>query len=75
MEYIWTGLQENVLGNQFSMFDSPRDHPQGIHPCAPPRERGSVPQATGTKTLFRMKSRATTLCSTTGIEERPSRIC
>ena len=25
-----SGLQENVFGNQFSTFDSPRDHPQGI---------------------------------------------
>ena len=44
--------QENVFGDQFSTFDSPRDHPQGIHPCAPQRERGSVPQATGSGTLF-----------------------
>ena len=29
-----SGLQENVFGNQFSTLDSPRDHPQGIHPCA-----------------------------------------
>ena len=35
------GLQENVFGNQCSKFDSPRDHPQGIHQCAPKRERGS----------------------------------
>ena len=26
-----SGLQENVFGNQFSTFDPPRDHPQGIH--------------------------------------------
>ena len=45
-------LQENVFGNQFSTFDSTRDHPEGIHPCAPQREQGSVPQATGTVTLF-----------------------
>ena len=38
------GPQENVFGNQFSTFDSPRDHLQGIHPCAPQRERGSVPR-------------------------------
>ena len=43
-----SGLQENVFGNQFSTFDSPRNHPQGIHPCATQRERGSVPQASGT---------------------------
>ena len=47
-----SGPQENVFGNQLSTFDSPRDHPQGIHPCAPQRERGSVPQATGSGTLF-----------------------
>ena len=48
-----SGLQENVVGNQFSTFDSPRDHPQGIHSGAPQREQGSVPQATGrTGTLF-----------------------
>ena len=47
-----SGPQENVFGNQFSTFDSRRDHPQGIHPCAPQRERGSVPQATGSGTLL-----------------------
>ena len=47
-----SGLQENVFGNQFSTFDSPRDHPQGLHSCAPPIERGSFPQATGSETLF-----------------------
>ena len=47
-----SGLQENVFGNQFSSFDSARDHPQEIHPCPPQRERGSVPQATGSGTLF-----------------------
>ena len=47
-----SGLQENVFGDQFSTFDSPRDHHQGIHPCAPQRERGPVPQATGTGIPF-----------------------
>ena len=47
-----SGLQENVFGAQFPTFDTHRDHPQGIHPCAPQRERGSVPQATGSGTLF-----------------------
>ena len=46
-----SGLQENVFGNQFSTFDSPRDHHQGIPSCAPHRERGSVPQTTGSGTL------------------------
>ena len=45
MEYI--GI------NNFSTFDSPRDHPQGIDSSAPQRERGSVPQATRTnESLF-----------------------
>ena len=48
-----SGLQENVFGNQFSTFDSHRDHHQGIHLCAPQREQGSVPQATGSVTLFK----------------------
>ena len=30
-----SGLQDNVLGNQFSTFDLLRDRPQRIHPCAP----------------------------------------
>ena len=46
------GLQENVFGDQFSTFDSLRDHPQGIDSCGTQRERGSVPQATGTGTFF-----------------------
>ena len=46
------GLQEIVFVNQFSTFDSPRDHPQGIQSCVPQRERGSVPQAAGLETLF-----------------------
>ena len=47
-----SGLQENVFGTQFSTFDSPRDHPQGIHSCETHREQGSVPQATGGWDLF-----------------------
>ena len=47
-----SGLQENVFGDHFSTFDSSRDRPQGIHSCAPQRERGSVPQAAGSETLF-----------------------
>ena len=45
-------LQENVFGDQFSTFDSPRDHPQGIHHCTTSRETGSVPLAIGLGTLF-----------------------
>ena len=47
-----SGLQENVFGNQYSTFNSPRDHHQGIHPCAPQRERGSVQQDTVSGTSF-----------------------
>ena len=47
-----SGIQENVFGNQFSTFDSRRDHHQGSQSCAPQGERGSVPQATGSGTLF-----------------------
>ena len=47
-----SGLQENVFGNQFSTFDSPRDHHQGIHSCASQRERGSVQQARRSGTPF-----------------------
>ena len=36
----------------FSPFDSPQDHPQGIHSCATQKERGSVPQATGRGSFF-----------------------
>ena len=47
-----SGLQENVFGNQFSTFDSLRHHFQGIHSGEAQRERGSVPQVTGTESLF-----------------------
>ena len=47
-----SGLQENVFGDQFSTFDSPRDHHQGIHSCASQRERGSVQQARRSGTPF-----------------------
>ena len=44
------GLQENVFGDQSSAFDSPRDHPQGVHSCKTQCEQGPVPQAAGTGT-------------------------
>ena len=47
-----SGIQENVFCHQFSTFDSTQDHPQGIHPCATQRERGTVPQAAGSETTF-----------------------
>ena len=46
------GLQENVFGNQFSTFDSFRNHHQEIHHCTTPRETGSAPQAIGTGISF-----------------------
>ena len=51
---IWnmSGSQENVFGNQFSAFDSSRNHCQRIHHCKTPRETESVPQAIGTGTSF-----------------------
>ena len=45
-------LQENVVGNQFSTFGSPRNPSQGIHYCATPRETESIPRAIGTGTSF-----------------------
>ena len=45
-----SGLQENVFGNQFSTFDSPRDHPQRIQSDDVQRNRGAVPEAERTKT-------------------------
>ena len=37
------GLQENVFGNLFSSFDSPRDHPQRIQSDDVQRNREAVP--------------------------------
>ena len=50
MEYI--GITGKRFCNQSSTFDSPRNHHQEIHPCAPQRERGSVQQAPGSETPF-----------------------
>ena len=47
-----SGLQGNVFGGQCSTFDSLRDHPQRIHPDDVTRERGAVPPAAGTETIF-----------------------
>ena len=47
-----SGLQENVFGYQFSTFDSHRDYPQGIQSDDVQRDRGEVPQATGTGTVL-----------------------
>ena len=46
-----SGLQENVFGNQFSSFDSPRDHLQRIQPDDVQRSREAVPEAGRTKTI------------------------
>ena len=37
-----SGPQENVFGNQFSTFDSPQNHYQGIHHSTTPSAAGSV---------------------------------
>ena len=46
-----SGLQENVFGNQFSKFDSPRNHPQRIQSDNVQRNREAVPEAGRTKTI------------------------
>ena len=45
-----SGLQENVFGNNFSTFDSPRDHPQRIQSDNMQRNREAVPEAGRPKT-------------------------
>ena len=44
-----SGFQENVFGNQFSTFDSPRDHPQRIQSDDVQRNREAAPEAGRTK--------------------------
>ena len=51
------GLQENVLGNQFSTFDSPRDHHQRIQSDDVQRNREAVPEAGRTKTIHTSEDR------------------
>ena len=51
------GLQENVFGNQFSTFDSPRDHPQRIQSDDVQRNREAVPEAGRTKTIHTSEDR------------------
>ena len=46
-----SGRQEYVFGNQFFTFDSPRDHPQGIHHSTTAGATGSVLVHIGTGTL------------------------
>ena len=50
-----SGVQENVCGNQFSTFDSPRDHPQRIQSDDVQRHR--VPEAGRTKTIHTSEDR------------------
>ena len=45
-----SGLQENVFGNRFSTFDSPRDYSQRIQSDDVQRNRGAVPGAERMKT-------------------------
>ena len=52
-----SGLQENVFGNQFSTFDSPRDHPQRIQSVDVQRNRGAAPEAERTKTSHTSEDR------------------
>ena len=44
-----SGLQENVFGNQFSTFDSPRDHSQSSQSDDVQRNRETVPEEERTK--------------------------
>ena len=43
-----SGPQEKVFGNQFSTFDSSRNHFQGIHHSVTPGAAGSIPAHIGT---------------------------
>ena len=52
-----SGLQENVFGNQFSTFDSPRDHPQRIQSDDVQRNQQAVPEAGKTKTIHTSEDR------------------
>ena len=51
------GLQENVFGNQFSTFDSPRDYPQRIQSDDVPRNREVAPEAGRTKIIHTSEDR------------------
>ena len=52
-----SGLQENVFGNQFSTFGSPRNHPQRIQSDDVQRNREAVPEARRTKTIHTSEDR------------------
>ena len=50
-------LQENVFGNQFSTFDSPKKYPQRIHSDDVQRNREAVVEAGRTKTSHTSEDR------------------
>ena len=52
-----SGLQENVFGNQFSTFDSPRDFPQKTQSDDVQKNRETVPEAGRMKTSHTSKDR------------------
>ena len=52
-----SGLQEKVFGNQFSTFDSFRDHPQRIQSDDVQRNREAVAEAGRTKTIHTSEDR------------------
>ena len=52
-----SGLQENVCGNHFSTFDSPRDYPQRIQLDDVQRDREAVPETGRTKTKHTSEDR------------------
>ena len=53
-----SGLQDNVFGNQFSTFDSPRDHHQGIHPRRLHRQSQGAEHALQTLEKAKAKAKA-----------------
>ena len=52
-----SGLQDNVFGNQFSTFDSPRDYPQRIQSDNVQRNREEAHEAERTKTIHTSEDR------------------
>ena len=52
-----SGFQENVFGNQFSTFDTPRDHPLRTRSDDVQRNGEAVPEAGRTKTIHTSEDR------------------
>ena len=52
-----SGLQENVLGNQFSTFESSRNHPQRIQSDDVHGNREGVPEVGRMKTIHTSEDR------------------